>query len=115
MTVSELEHFRDLLLNREENLNTLLDTASLQEEESEKVQSLIQEIKGAFDRMEKESYGGCSICDGEVEKELLEIQPATQICLECISQEERTKLEEDLYQASEKIIHQASYLCNLII
>lgn len=105
MTVSELEHFRDLLLNREGNLESMLDKSAFNEDESGKVQALLTEIKGALERVEDETYGTCIICDGHVERELLEVQPASQVCLDCISREQQTQLEEDLHLASK--IHRA--------
>lgn len=105
MTVSELEHFRDLLLNREGNLESLLDRSAFDEDESGKVQALLSEIKGALERVEDETYGTCIICHGHVEQELLEVQPVAQVCLECISREQRAQLEEDLHLASK--IHRA--------
>ena len=49
MTVAELEHFRDLLLTREENLNELMGRSMLENNDSGKVQSLLTEIKGALE------------------------------------------------------------------
>ena len=105
MTVAELEHFRDLLIGREENLKFLLDGSSLDDAHSAKAQEVLSEIKNALERIESENYGECKVCLGVVENERLEVQPASQICLDCITQEERTKLEEDLNLASR--IHRA--------
>jgi serine phosphatase RsbU (regulator of sigma subunit) len=105
MTLSDLEHFRDLLLDREENLTNLLDSGSIHGDESGKVDSLLSEIREALERVKDKSYGTCTVCHGEVEKERLEIQPASEICLDCISQQERSILEEDLHLASK--VHRA--------
>jgi sigma-B regulation protein RsbU (phosphoserine phosphatase) len=105
MTIADLEHFRDLLLAREENLKALIDAPSLDDDQAVKTQSVLTEITEALERVKDNSYGTCTVCHGEVEKDRLEIQPATQICLECISQEERARLEEDLHLASK--VHRA--------
>jgi sigma-B regulation protein RsbU (phosphoserine phosphatase) len=105
MTVAELEHFRDLLLNREENLEYLLGEELLSEDQSEKVRDLLTEIKNALERVESKTLGVCRICHAEVEKDRLEIQPAADVCLGCISAEEQARLEDDLRLASK--IHRA--------
>ncbi len=105
MTVADLEHFRDLLLDREENLRALLERSSLGEDQAGKTQAVLTEIREALERVNDRSYGTCTVCQGEVEHDRLEIQPATRICLDCISQQERTRLEEDLHLASK--VHRA--------
>lgn len=105
MTVSELEHFRDLLIAREENLSSLHDSSFLDRDQSGKVQELLSEIKEALDRVENKSFGLCKVCHDEIEKDRLEIQPAAEICLECISKQDKALLEEDLHLASK--VHRA--------
>lgn len=105
MTIADLEHFRDLLLEREENLKSLLEESSLDEDQAGKTQAILTEIREALERVNDKSYGICAVCHGEVEEDRLEIQPAAQICLDCISQQERTELEEDLHLASK--VHRA--------
>jgi sigma-B regulation protein RsbU (phosphoserine phosphatase) len=105
MTVAELEHFRDLLMKREENLTSLMGGAMLREEQSSKVQELLGEIKSALERAENNMFGICRVCHGEVEKDRLEIQPASEVCLDCISREEQSQLQEDLHLASK--VHRA--------
>lgn len=105
MTISDLEHFRNLLLQREEKLTALLDSSSLDSGDSGKVQSLVSEIREALERVDDKTYGTCTVCHDDVEKDRLEIQPVTQICLGCISQQEQARLEEDLYLASK--VHRA--------
>ncbi len=105
MTVAELEHFRDLLLAREENLNSLKDTAFLNRDQSLKVQELLTEIKEALERVESNAFGICRVCQMELGKEHLEIQPAAEVCLDCISKQDQAQLEEDLHLASK--VHRA--------
>ena len=106
MTVSELEHFRDLLLERENLLTGLLDSLTEKsEDEARKVRELVAQIRNALLRVEEHSFGTCEICRGEVELYRLEAQPALQVCLSCISDHERKQLEDELFVASK--IHRA--------
>lgn len=106
MTVSELEHFRNLLLERENLLSGWLDTlAEGSEKEARKVRELVTQIRGALQRVEEHTFGTCEICKGEVELYRLEAQPALQVCLACIGDHERKQLEEELFVASK--IHRA--------
>jgi serine phosphatase RsbU (regulator of sigma subunit) len=106
MRVHDFEHFRDVLLERRQNLIEWLNSASLvRTDDEEKVCQLLTQIKDALDRVESYSYGKCKVCKDEVEHYRLEVQPVTQICLDCISDEEKSILEEDLYLASK--IHRA--------
>jgi sigma-B regulation protein RsbU (phosphoserine phosphatase) len=106
MTLSDLQHFRDLLLEREQNLDRWLDSASsAAPDDIYRVQALVGDIKQALGRIENGSYGTCSVCKESVEMYRLEVQPAAVVCLGCISQEEKNKLEEELHLASQ--IHRA--------
>ena len=101
MQVSELEHFRDLLLDRSQNLTNWLNSSSrIQINDVEKVKVLMEQIKEALDRINDISFGQCTICHDKVELHKLEVQPTTQICLDCISEKEKAVLQEDLYLAS---------------
>ncbi len=106
MRLSEFEHFRDILLDQQRHLTEWLNTPALARvDDADRVRRLLAQIKEALIRIENSTYGQCTVCHGEVEHERLEIQPVTQICLECISAIERAKLEEDIFLASK--IHRA--------
>lgn len=106
MQVSELEHFRDLLIERQQHIKDWLNKASpVHESDIDKIKSLMGEITNALEKIKQDSFGDCDVCHGEIEKYRLEIQPVTQICLDCISKEEKTVLEEDLFLASK--VHRA--------
>lgn len=106
MTIDDLEHFNHLLKDKQENLTEFLRTAgSPNPDDNRKVQLLLSEIKDALGRVENETYGECQVCHEGVEMYRLEIQPATQVCLGCISQQEKELLEEELFLASK--IHRA--------
>jgi serine phosphatase RsbU (regulator of sigma subunit) len=106
MQISELEHFKDILLERQQNLNEWLNSATeIPPADLDKVRQLMTQIKDALSRIENKTYGVCHDCHEGVELHRLEVQPVTQICLGCISEKEREELEEDLYLASK--IHRA--------
>ena len=106
MKIADLEHFRDLLLERERALYEWERCCTLGfHGESEKVQELLGEIKNALQRVDNHTFGVCQVCAGEVELHRLEVQPVRQVCLDCIDQDERTTLEEELFLASK--IHRA--------
>ncbi|MCP4567490.1 MAG: SpoIIE family protein phosphatase [FCB group bacterium] len=106
MQVSDFEHFRDVLLERRQNLTEWLNSASMAHTgDAEKVHRLLEQIKEALDRVKSATYGECKVCHEGVELHRLEVQPVKQICLCCISEEEQAELEEDLYLASK--IHRA--------
>ncbi len=83
----------------------LNETPPVREEEIHQVQELLSEIKNALGRVDNKSYGECEVCKGEVEHYRLEVQPTVQVCLECITRQEQTQLEEELTLASK--IHRA--------
>ena len=63
MTLSDLQHFRDLLLEREQNLNHWLNKeGSPNPEDLRRVQALVEDIKQALDRVESGSYGSSKVC-----------------------------------------------------
>ena len=106
MTVSELEHFRNILLEREQNLQELVSTNGFpHQEDNAKVEALLGEIKDAFGRIENHTYGTCKVCQESVELYRLEVQPVAEVCTGCISKEERDRLDDELYLASK--IHRA--------
>jgi len=106
MNVTDLEHFKNILLEREHNLASWLDTpGTARDEDISKVRSLLGQIKDALGRVKDHSYGECKVCKGEVEHYRLEVQPATEVCLDCISKQDKQLLEEELFLASK--IHRA--------
>jgi sigma-B regulation protein RsbU (phosphoserine phosphatase) len=97
MTLSELEHFRNLLTARENSLADWMNSFSLSNEnDAGKVRSLLAEIKDALERVEHQTYGCCTVCDGEMAHHRLEVQPLTEICLDCLSKQEKATLEDEL-------------------
>jgi len=106
MTVADLEHFKDLLLRRESDLNSWLKSSGqATEEDRGKVHSLLAQIKGALGRVEHDDFGICKVCHDPIEYFKLEVQPISQVCLDCISDSEKELLQDELYLAGK--IHRA--------
>jgi sigma-B regulation protein RsbU (phosphoserine phosphatase) len=94
------------MVDRVNAITEWLETPSFRgNHDVEKVYSLLGQIRDAIARIENNTYGKCEVCAGNIEAHRLEIQPATRVCLECISDDEKRLLEEDLYLASK--IHRA--------
>lgn len=106
MNISDIEHFKNLLETRQQNLSEWLHSLGVKNgDDARKAQDLLNDIKKALERVDNRTYGKCIVCDGEVEIHRLEVQPAMQVCLDCISAEEKEQLEEELFLASK--IHRA--------
>jgi phosphoserine phosphatase RsbU/P len=106
MTISDLEHFKGLLTEKEQNLTELLArVACCNEGEVHKVHLLLEQIRQALTHVEDHSFGECTVCHEEVELHRLEVQPVESVCLGCISKQERETLEDELFVASK--IHRA--------
>ena len=106
MTVAELERFRNLLLDREQNIKEMLNSScTVCDDDAAKVQSLLSQIKDALGRVENHTFGECKVCHESVELHRLEVQPVREVCLGCITPEEQSQLENELFLASK--IHRA--------
>lgn len=106
MTHAELEHFRQVLVERSRNIGEWMQTSpSVPYRDLEKLQNLLHQMTDALGRIHDESYGVCKVCHDPVEQHRLEIQPVSEVCLACISPEEQAQLEEELFLASK--IHRA--------
>jgi sigma-B regulation protein RsbU (phosphoserine phosphatase) len=64
------------------------------------IAKLLREVDSALDRMAKGTYGNCEGCDGSVEAGRLLADPLVQFCLDCLTQEQRHALQDDLELAS---------------
>ncbi len=106
MTISDLEHFKTLLTEKKQNLSEIISGgACCNETEVQKVQLLLNQIRQALAHVEDHTYGECTVCHQEVELHRLEIQPVENVCLGCITKQERELLEDELFVASK--IHRA--------
>ncbi|MDH5559856.1 MAG: TraR/DksA family transcriptional regulator [Deltaproteobacteria bacterium] len=51
----------------------------------------LEQIEHALERIEDETYGICEECDSKISKKRLMALPFTMLCVDCKSEEERTK------------------------
>lgn len=101
MTIDELEHFRNLLIEREHNVVDWVEHArTLSSTDVNKAKDLLDQIRSALTRVEDHSFGTCRICRDSVESHRLEVQPLLDVCLGCMSKDEITRLESDLVLAN---------------
>ncbi len=101
MTLADLEHFRNLLTEKEQTITEWLeDPTAAGADEIRKARELLDEVKSALAKVDDHSYGTCVVCKGEVELHRLEVQPLLEVCLTCITKEEQAQLESDLFLAN---------------
>ena len=101
MTIADLEHFHNLLLEREHNIvHWVEESETTSSGDVNKAKELLDQIRTALTRVEDHSFGTCKVCLGTVETHRLEVQPLLEICLDCISKEEQDQLASDLVLAN---------------
>ena len=106
MNIADLEHFKNLLYEKEHNiLDWLGQPLTVAESDVQKAQELLGQIKTALEKIDNKEFGSCDVCKDAIELYRLEVQPVTQVCLGCITTQEREQLEEELFLASK--IHRA--------
>ncbi len=57
---------------------------------------LLREVDSALRRLDGDTFGGCLVCRGEVDDEMLESNPLAQYCLCNLSREQQVALQNDL-------------------
>jgi sigma-B regulation protein RsbU (phosphoserine phosphatase) len=96
-SLSQLDHSR---LRRELiERRTKLETAAARSD-AEQLAELLDAVDEALHRMEHGDFGICEVCDAPIESDILLDDPLAQICLECLSADQRRALEHDLNLAS---------------
>ncbi len=90
------DYLQKQLLSRKERLQT---AASLQGEAAQ-LSHLLEEVDAALERMKTGTYGVCESCHESIESGRLLTDPLTRICLDHLSDPERSALEQDLQLAS---------------
>ncbi|UCD94221.1 MAG: hypothetical protein JSU69_10730, partial [Candidatus Zixiibacteriota bacterium] len=100
MEYAELMKFKDLLLGRRQLVAEWLNSAKGRDErEGDKVRALLRQIKEALERMECDTYGKCKVCQDEIETRTLEVRPEAEVCVDCLEEEEKESLDDDLQMA----------------
>jgi phosphoserine phosphatase RsbU/P len=87
---------REQLQDRRERLLAAVPTSS----EPARLTALLGEVDSALARMEAGTYGICEECHDTIEKSRLVCDPLIRYCLDHLTREERTALEQDLELAA---------------
>jgi sigma-B regulation protein RsbU (phosphoserine phosphatase) len=69
--------------------------------ESERMQSLLEEVDSALHRIDHGQFGICEICQGTVEEDRLRENPLARVCLDCLTPRQQRALEYDLELAAQ--------------
>jgi len=118
MGIKDLEHFKIILQSRQRELLEKVNTARFKEESMKETTgdhsyslhladqgsdsmdreqsfmfasldgNILAQLNDALDRIEEGTYGTCTMCGSEINKERLEAIPYARLCLECKASEE---------------------------
>src|SRR5512146_600731 len=91
------EVFRSQLLNRRHKLEVAMSSAP----DSAELESLLEQVDNALDRMEQGTYGLCETCHDPVEAERLMADPLMRYCLDHLDARQRQALQKDLDLATQ--------------
>jgi len=89
------QYMREQLLDRREKL----ERADLHVAGSERLHLLLQEVDSALARIDDGCYGVCEACHDTIECDRLIADPLVRFCLDHLSRQERSALEQDLQLA----------------
>ena len=106
MDTQRLERFRQYFNRQKASLAEWMDAAQpLDSERARQATTLITHLDTALDRMDKGKFGVCPECGGECESAQerwrLINDPASEICLDCITEAEKRRLEQELNLAKQ--------------
>jgi sigma-B regulation protein RsbU (phosphoserine phosphatase) len=103
-----LEHMREGLLQKQDNLTEWLHATPLGKKKvllgpstEQSVHARLDVIEDAISKADSRTLGKCEVCHGDVETELLEVDYTACVCIEHLSMEERRHLESDLELAQD--------------
>ncbi|MGM0632133.1 MAG: TraR/DksA family transcriptional regulator [Pseudomonadota bacterium] len=61
-----------------------LQAQQMAQETARRRQQQLQRIEGALRRIDNDEFGHCALCDDEIDRRRLEIDPTTTRCMECM-------------------------------
>jgi len=88
----ELDRIRLQLVDRRDRLNYVMSNSGA----AVHLVNLLKEVDAALERMNDGTYGVCIVCQGEIEKDRLLINPLLTVCLDDMDSSQRRVLETDL-------------------
>lgn len=94
--MAETEYAREQLLDRREKLVGVLSTMPA----NPHLAALLDEVDAALGRIENGSFGICEFCHDTIERDRLECDPLVRFCIDHLSREQRSVLEQDLVLAA---------------
>src|SRR5512146_569253 len=91
------EVFRSQLMERRQKLEVVRSSALAPGE----IESLLQQVDSALERLDKGTYGLCEVCHEAVEADRLMLDPLTCYCLDHLNEAQRRALQRDLDLATQ--------------
>src|ERR1051326_2085783 len=96
MPTSIDEFARDQLIQRRQRLEQAIESDG-----SGRLGSLLEEVDAALSRIDEGTYGICEYCHESIECERLVADPLVRVCLDHLTRQERSALEQDLELAAQ--------------
>lgn len=94
MTAVE-EHVRERLVSKREQLALLAE-----ERREQRLVDLLRRVDGALASIEIGDWGVCTVCHEHIHEARLAADPLVNVCLECLTEEEKQSLQRDLEAAA---------------
>jgi len=95
--MAETAYAREQLLNRRQKLTSVLT----HNRSHPHLTALLEEVDAALERVETGSFGICEYCHDTIEADRLACDPLIRFCIDHLSREERSALEQDLVLAAD--------------
>ena len=103
MDISVIGRIQESLVEKRRNLLGWLEASPASEkrvhlgnEEGTSVQPHLQVLENCLEEVEDPSFGICNVCHTQIDTELIEMDYTAAVCLGCMSEEEREKLQLEL-------------------
>jgi len=94
--MAETAYAREQLLDRRQKLTSVLTHSR----SNPHLTALLEEVDAALERVEAGSFGVCEYCHDSIEADRLACDPLIRFCIDHLSREERSALEQDLVLAA---------------
>src|SRR5882724_3519300 len=93
--MTEATYARDQLLDRRQKLTSVLSHTHA----NPHLTSLLDQVDAALERIDDGSFGICELCHDTIEADRLACDPLIRFCIDHLSRDERSELEQDLVLA----------------
>ena len=68
----------------------LSEDRAMKQREFMQLQRRYEELQDALERLDRDQYGICEMCDEEIEEERLRLAPAARLCIECLRESQKS-------------------------